>query len=142
MLKTSVERNGSPLVMTHTMSKTRKASIDRMTMHTMRTGRKRGSVTFQKIIHGPAPSIIAASRGAEGSDWRPAKRMMVNHGVQSQMSVIITIAMLVQRYRNQTTGSKPSACQTTFTMPNWSLNIQVTMMAATTGAIINGSRMI
>ena len=118
MLKTSVERDGSPLVMTHTMSKTRKASIERMTMQTMRTGRSSGRVTFQNIFQGPAPSIIAASRGSDGSDWSPASRIMVNQGVQSQMSVRMTMAMLVERYRNQTTGSKPSACMMTFTMPN------------------------
>ena len=36
--------------------------------------------------------------------------------------------------------SKPSASKTTLTMPNWSLNIQRSMMAAMTGATMSGIR--
>ena len=35
----------------------------------------------------------------------------------------------------------PNTSRITFTMPNWSLNIQRIMMAAMTGATISGSRM-
>ncbi|MNQ76612.1 hypothetical protein D3C85_914590 [compost metagenome] len=49
------------------------------------------------------------------------------------------IPKAVQRSASQALGSRPMASNTTFTIPNWSLNIQRTMMAAMTGAIINGS---
>ena len=44
MLNTSVARAGPPPEIVHTMSKVRKASIERITTHTTITGRSIGSV--------------------------------------------------------------------------------------------------
>ena len=75
MLKTSVARPGSPLVIVHTVSKTRKASTDRITMATSSTGRSSGSVTFRKTCHALAPSTRAASWGSRGMVCSPARRI-------------------------------------------------------------------
>ena len=75
MLKTSVARPGSPFVMVHTVSKTRKASIERMTIATSSTGRRSGRVTLRKICQALAPSTRAASNGSRGRVSRAARMM-------------------------------------------------------------------
>ena len=66
----------------------------------------------------------------------------MNQGVQIQTSVNTMIENAGQRAASQAWDPKPSASQTTPTIPNWSLKTQRIIVAAITGAIISGSRMI
>ena len=83
--------------------------------------------------------MAAASNGSFGRLCSPASKSSVNQGVHSQMSVSTMMQKALQRCTSQGWPSRPIASSTTFAMPNWSLKIQRTMIAATTGATISGT---
>src|SRR5260370_1195499 len=82
--------------------------------------------------------MAAASNGSLGRLCRPASSRIVNHGGHSHTSVARITAKALQRCTIQGWPSKPSPSRTTLTIPNWSLNIQRSMMAAITGATMSG----
>ena len=139
MLNSSVERAGPPAEMVHTMSKVRNASIARIAMHTTITDLSIGSVRKRNTRQAEAPSIAAASNGSRGRLCRPASSNSANHGVHSQISANRITPNAPQRCASHGCPGRPRASSAAFTTPNWSLNIQRIMMAATTGATISGS---